>query len=701
MLNFDKSQQEFLENPYDSIRLLAPAGSGKTTSLLWRCLEIHKKAREADTFKRFLVFTFTRGARDELRERLRTVPDFSEVRQFVNIVTLNSFGFRLVKESFNNPRLITGAQDKYTCIHNSLRPVWMRHPHIKDLMEDKRRQVKAGQELLSLIDLMKSMGFRHDKLDSYSDFVQHFEYLERCQLSSYFSRLIRSLADLGLIPDKDDKSALVEVFQNFVPFWKEACENLIGTAQLSLEDQKYLAWIKVDGLLEAGKYSLGAAKYHYIFVDEFQDINPLDLLFLHSLQKFNKAKLCIVGDDDQAIYEWRGATPNFILNPNQFLGESYETCILSTNYRSPSNIVLLSQKLISHNARRVKKEVRSHRQENAEVQILKHSSVADSINATTALVKTLLASNPDESIALIGRKRSQIIPYQIVFAGDDMPFYAAEDLHILLSDAFRELKDILAIRAKALAMSGTLLFDYDPVQDLLKLCDKVKRYPLAKAEREHLRKYLYSSKPKDLLSAVGMLRRYDGPLKGSNEGGKMAESFAKAITSLISAKSISESILAISNDFDGLKKDYGKAIEDIFYTDPPFLYLSEFAKHYGSNYSAFYDHVEKAITTLARIPAEVDDDDVQDENRKLPLHLMTSLRAKGKEFDTVIVLDANEGIWPSKLAQTDNELEQERRLFYVAITRPRKRLYFVINESINGEGVVPTPYLSEMGVAMD
>lgn len=64
------------------------------------------------------------------------------------------------------------------------------------------------------------------------------------------------------------------------------------------------------------------------------------------------------------------------------------------------------------------------------------------------------------------------------------------------------------------------------------------------------------------------------------------------------------------------------------------------------------------------------------------------------------MLDINEGIWPSKLAQTKDELKQECRLFYVAITLPRKRLFFVINERINDEIVVPTPYLSEMGVGI-
>ncbi len=101
--------------------------------------------------------------------------------------------------------------------------------------------------------------------------------------------------------------------------------------------------------------------------------------------------------------------------------------------------------------------------------------------------------------------------------------------------------------------------------------------------------------------------------------------------------------------------------------------------------------------SLARIPPE-DDEANADESWKLPLHLMTALRAKGKEFDAVIVLDANDGIWPSKLAKTEEELEQERRLFYVAMTRARKYLYFLVDDTILGESATASPYLAEMGL---
>jgi DNA helicase-2/ATP-dependent DNA helicase PcrA len=168
------------------------------------------------------------------------------------------------------------------------------------------------------------------------------------------------------------------------------------------------------------------------------------------------------------------------------------------------------------------------------------------------------------------------------------------------------------------------------------------------------------------------------------------------------AQTVAQCVEAVSEHFEGLQKDYGKSLDDIFYADPPFLYLAEFAERYGDDFTSFYRDVEKAVGTLARVAPddelEEKADSTEDADWKRRLHLMTALRAKGKEFDAVIVLDANDGIWPSRFARTDEEREQERRLFYVAVTRARRYLYFVVNDSILRESQVPSPYLAEMGL---
>jgi DNA helicase-2/ATP-dependent DNA helicase PcrA len=296
-------------------------------------------------------------------------------------------------------------------------------------------------------------------------------------------------------------------------------------------------------------------------------------------------------------------------------------------------------------------------------------------------------------MALIGRKRSQIIPYQIVFAGDGIPFCAAEDLNVLLGDAFEQLKAILLLKAQA---SQPLPFGPDPVEGLLKMCDKVKRYPLSKADRGKLRGHLASSRPRTIVQALEALYDYEGSLKGRNAGGQMAASFYAAIKRLLATHSVAEAMRVISTDFDGLQKDYGKSLDDVFYTDPPFLYLAELAERYGDDFGRFYEDVESAIASLAAILAE--DDDEAHPHWKRDLHLMTALRAKGKEFDDVFILDCNQGIWPSRLAQTEEELEAERRLFYVAMTRARRSLTLLVNERMFGEVAVTTQYFQEMGL---
>ena len=688
----DSSQQEFCALEDGAIRLLAPAGSGKTHSLLWRCREL---AERSDKVKpRFLVFTFTRAAREELWDRLRTNVYFGAVAPLTTVTTLNSWGFRIVKAITRNPRLITKSNERYWVIDNVLQPVWQGYPKLRALLEDSRRKNRAGHEILECIDFFKSMGFRHDRLDSSHVYQEHIDYLLGCGMKNQLEGFVRRLNDMELV--SSDPDALFQVYDQFVPFWREAVQLLSSSALLSLEDQKYLAWLELEKQLKAEQYTTGSGRYHHILVDEFQDINPLDLFLLKAVAALNKAKLTIVGDDDQAIYEWRGATPEFILEPDVHLGGAYQTCVLATNYRSPRNIVDLSQQLIRHNNRRVPKDVSARLTTEAHVEIRRYNSVSAAISNTVGLVRSLLNDPQCSRVALIGRKRSQIIPYQIVFAGQKIPFYAAEDLHVLLSEAFKELKDILAIQARARAGGG---FPDDPVQSLLKLCDKIKRYPLAKRDREQLQRHLYSKSPADLKGALRALVEYTGPLKGTNLGGRASVDFASSIAPLIDAATVSEAIKAISDHFDGLKKDYGKSLEDIFYADPPFLYLSEYAQRYGEDFAAFYSDIERAIATLARILPE-DDPPPEDAEWKLPLHLMTALRAKGKEFDAVIILDANDGIWPSKLALDDNQLEQERRLFYVAMTRARRYLYFIVNDSMLGEFCYPTPYLAEMELSI-
>ena len=692
----DQSQRDFCQSLASNIRLLAPAGCGKTLCLLYRCK--HLAEQFPSRRQRFLVVTFTRAARDELRSRLAEDREFAGVRDQVEITTLNAWGYRRIRNSTFSPRLLKSRPDYHFAMFNQLQPVWRRHKQIRNAIQNGNRwkRSRAPRNLMDMIDSFKSLGFDHNRHTSFSDFARHWEELERqglgWRLEEQISQMI--LYDVlddevaGMSPDSQQKV----VFEVWFGFWREATNHLFESATFTLEDQKYFAFQDERTNIEKGSFLSGAASYDHVFVDEFQDINPLDLALVRAIVERNRATLTIAGDDDQAIFEWRGATPEFILSPDRYFSLGFETHTLRVNYRSPANIVKLSQRLIMHNHNRVPKRISAHGSKRAKVETREIKKLSESLEYVYNLVITTIAQGKSPSrIALIGRIRNQIIPYQIYFASRDVPFCAAEDLHLFLSDTFDQLLHLLAIKADADRPRGS----HQVVNDILFLCDLAKKYPLSKRDGQDLRGHLQSVRPTSVLKGVDALAAYRGELKGKNEEGKTSIEMADAIRKFVSSVSVTDALLSLSDNFIGLQKDFGKAEEDIFFTDPPFLQLAEYARQYNSDFDSFVDDIESAKETLVYVPPFEGDDSGEDLSRN-PLHLMTALRAKGKEFDTVVLLDVEDGIWPNRNARTPEQLEAERRVFYVAFTRAREQVTLLTNDASS-----VSPYIEELGLEME
>lgn len=687
-------QKAFCKEPSRKVRLLAPAGNGKTHSLLWRCLTQMHIHQETESH-RFLIFTFTKAAKDELLERLNKEPLFAPLRNSVEITTLNSWGNRRVKLRLQSPKLITEKHELYFCMQNTLQPFWMKYPSVKAALTSNKRRNSVARDLMELMDAFKALGYRHDLHKKKEDFLAHSEWLVNGGMNASVYEVLEKLCKYEIIGDDYEyPKSFEQIYKNYFGFWRESTEWLYKSSTITLEDQKYWALIDVEKGVNEGRFTSGIHRYQHILVDEFQDINVLDLELLKAIAKSNKTSLCIIGDDDQAIYEWRGATPEFLLSPDDHIEDDYQTHILGMNYRSPKNIVSLSQKLIRHNKNRVDKKIEAHLKNNAEITVEYTNSLEDSIYFVTDLVKELLEDNNINKIALIGRKRSQIIPYQIVFASEDIPFCAAEDLQIFLSKAFSDLQELITLKTLA---DTPLPRGPEPIQALLKFCNKVPKFNLKKEHYAKLKSYLTLKRPRTISQALDFLYEYRGPLMYENKDGSYSESFYEAIKEFLDAETVAEAIQSASENFKGLQKDYGKSLDDIFYLDPPFLYLSEFAERYDQDYDKFYEDVENAIATLAQTPN--DDEDNSDNIWQRRLHLMTALRAKGKEFDAVIILDCNQNIFPSKFADSEEKLEAERRLFYVAFTRAKKKVVFVVNEKMFGQIVRPSQFLAEMGLS--
>ena len=685
--NLDPSQRRFCEGPLVNARLLAPAGCGKTQCLLQRSQYLVDSASGQPP--RILIVTFTRVAREELKARLVDI----DLGQSVEVTTLNAWGFRRIKNAFDYPKLITTKTEYHFAMLNQLQSLWQRkkHRHIKAAIQtsNRWRRANAPRMLMDMIDVFKSLGFDHVRHATEDDFLGHWERLESQRLEWRILEQVDKLRSIDVIDPETSSDALIltksdkkKVYKRFFLFWRDATKHLAAEATFTLEDQKYFAYQDEQQHVDKGRYLAGAARLNHVFVDEFQDINPLDLALIRAIADRNKSRLTIAGDDDQAIFEWRGATPDYIIDPATFLGRAFKTYLLGVNYRSPRNIVECSQALISHNDRRVEKQVRAATATDAQIDVKEVHGIHEAMSFVSSLVRTAIGAGQSPSqVALIGRKRAQLIPYQIHFASNDIHFSAVEDLQVFLSAAFDSLLELLDVKCMPPRSSRV-------TSKVLDLCDLVKRYPLSKLDRDNLRKHLTRKQPQSVSEGADCLASYEGDIKRSKS---TAAEMSNALSAFFAARSVSETLEVLAGEFEGLQYDFGKAEDDIFFTDPPFKYLAQFAEEYDDDFDRFVEDIEKAKDTLVHIPPF--EEGSAEPVSSHPLHLMTALRSKGKEFDIVVMLDVVDGVWPHKNAESKEQLESERRVFYVAFTRARERVVFLTDSRQTS-----SPYVRELGL---
>lgn len=675
----NESQIAFCMSESKNIRLLAPAGSGKTSSLLWRC----KAILESKPKDRFLIFTFTRTARDELLVRLRE-PEFSEITDNVRITTLNQWGNRYLRGSLG-PLKFLNRTNFYEIMAYDFSHIFRgSSEQSKDFYTKSTRKRQRYIDMMEIFEAMKNCGFRHDlsKKELSNKFNSQVNWLENNGLGRYFDKAIKNeLEKFGFI---DFKKNSINPFNKFLKIWRETCDHLWKSAKITFNDQKYFSLIKFEEYKKQKSFP-SSNRYQHILVDEFQDISPLDMFLIRTLVDVHESSLTILGDDDQAIFEWRGASPYFILKPEDYFDRAFETYVLNVNYRSTKNIVAYSQKLIKHNEKRVEKHVKSNVTQDAEVLVKRFHSHNECVDYVLSLAEKANENGESNQLGIIGRKKAQLIPMQIVLTSKDIPFFARQDLNVLFSKAFQDLKEILEI-----VSTENLGSTPHVVNSFLKLLDYIELYPLPKKTRD---KFYYTLSVRNVSNIEDLLRY----IKLLDLSSKKKETYREAILAVLpNGRGVSDVINSIGENFAGLKKHYPKSEEedDIFYKEPPFLYLADYASRYKKEFAHFIEHLDKAILNMLH-PT---DDDSVDEDINNSVHLMTAFGAKGREYETTVLLDVNDGVFPIKQAETDDEKEAERRIFYVAVTRARRKMILITVDTILGRQVVPSPYIKEMGL---
>ncbi|MCR5457620.1 MAG: ATP-dependent helicase [Clostridiales bacterium] len=681
--NLDSSQLAFCDARSDAnICLLAPAGSGKTYSILYRCLKILEASKNnADETKpNFLLITFTNAASSELNHRLKTHNIFSGIQATVK--TLNSYGFELLRRTYTGLKVIESKKfEKSMIVSHNLAGVIDKHIYFKNAYNTARNKINFGAYLIDVIDQFKSMGFNH-RMNVY-DYNNQETYLQKIGLGSYLSSAYDLLyfACKDAIHSEEDKR---NIKTSFFDFWKDAVLTMREQRYLTFEDQKY--WCKEELLSRINNQNYSRNKFTHIIVDEFQDINPLDMEMISVISRYNGGKnheipLTIVGDDDQSIFGWRGTTPKYIVHPNDFLDRNFKTYILNNNYRSSKEIVTYSTNLISNNVDRVPKKVVSKSSAKTEIKVLNWETESIVFDKTLELAEEL-KNKGCKQVALIGRKQASIFPYQVLLSSENKDYFVAEDIDIFAGSLMESFENILEAvifyrnnnNFGLIKDAGYKRYVVGQLVDYcILLIDSMGRFSLRKDDKVSLKNAIVSKNPdsfEDILNAIQSITDRDVVW------GQSQQRTIELLKDTFEANSVKTFMDIVVNNYKGFQKNYEKVDDDNHYKSPQFYRLSLLSIRYGDDFEKFSRDIENA-KKHSNDCRELDKDDSEysyDKVHNNSINLITAIRSKGHEYDAVIMLNASDKEW---LPKDTGDIEEDRRVFYVAMTRAKKYLYFV------------------------
>ena len=606
-MGFNQAQKKAVTHGKGPCLVLAGPGSGKTLTIVNRIkylIEEYKVRPEE-----ILVVTFTRFAAAEMKSRLCTLMGRKDLP--VTSGTFHGIYYGILKWAYRmGQQNILSEEEKYQILRAAV----------------SREKMEIFDEEDFIQDLAAEIGrIKNNRIDP-DEFVS-----EKCSADAFrniYREYERQRKKLKKI-DFDDMLVL--------------CYELFAS--------------RPDVLAQWQK------KFQYILIDEFQDINRIQYDVIRMLAK-PEDNLFVVGDDDQAIYGFRGADSSLMFRFRKDYPGA-EQILLGMNYRSTANIVRNSLKVIGHNEKRFEKDLRAERDNGAclHVQEVRDPNeeaqyILDEIEKRTE------AGVRPEDIAVLFRIHTDARPVVEALLERRISFQMKEHLPNLYNHFIA--KDIQAYFRMALGERKR--------QDFLQVMNRPKRYigrdsiAGSAVSFEEMRKF-YCDKE-------WMMNRID-----------QFEWDVKMLRKMAPYAAIQYIRKRIG--YDDFLKDY--ALTHNVNKADLFEVLSEIeeaAKPYAS-LEEWFGHVQEYTEALR----------LKERQRSLKqdgVRLMTIHAAKGLEFDTVFLIEANEGRIPYKKAKTEQETEEERRLFYVAMTRAKEVLKICYVKTKNGKETSPSRFVEEL-----
>ena len=591
--------------------ILAGAGSGKTTVLINRIAYIIDQSLAKPW--QILAITFTNKAAGELKERLTAM--LGDIGGDVWAATFHSTCARILRRDGDR----IGYSSHFTVYDT----------------DDSKRLVKDCQKALNI----------DDKMISHKSILSEISHAKDSMLSP---------ADYQAAAGSDFRLAKIgAVYELYQKRLREAdamdFDDLLGnTVELFRQCPDVLEYYQ--------------NRFHYIMVDEYQDTNQVQYEFVRLLAGKSK-NLCVVGDDDQSIYKFRGATIENIMSFEKSYPNA-KVIRLEQNYRSTKNILNAANAVISNNEERKGKTLWTENPEGDKIQIHTSSNEQDEAGfVATTILEQVAKGRKYSDFAVLYRMNSQSNILEKVFVKSGIPY------RIIGGHRFyerREIRDMIAYLSVINNPSDEIRLRRIVNQPKRSIGDKT----IATASE------IAGALGESLLEVLGRADEFDSLRRASVK----LKAFYDMMQELIDAnddESVSlhelyELILEKTGYIEALRGEKEEAETRI-----------ENINELASNLLKFQEE-NREEATLSAFLEEVSlmtDIDNYDETADTAV-MMTMHSAKGLEFPVVFLPGFEEGIFPGLQAIYDpNEIQEERRLCYVAITRAKESLYLLNADS--------------------
>ncbi len=598
-------QRKAAETVEGPLLILAGAGSGKTRTVTYRIANMLTNYRIPG--KQILAVSFTNKAATEMKERVSHLVD-SRHRKGITLSTFHSLGIRILREDihhlgYNNLFTIYDQADQMSIVREGLKNYRSNKSYDRGIIMSKIGLLK--NQGISAEDFPKSKFYdSENSYDGAAEYVYHF-YQEKLQ---FYNAL-----------DFDDILFLVvKLFNNHPEVAKKFSE-----------------------------------RFRYIMIDEYQDTNALQFSLIQGLTSTHQ-NICVVGDDDQAIYGFRGADISNILNfEKQF--QNTKVIKLEENYRSTFPILDLANQVIKENSQRKEKTMRTAQTE-GHIPLLWASGDSDHEAAIVVeeIIKLQSHGVPLSEIAILYRSNTQVSPFEDQLRIGQVPY------QIIGGQKFYEKKEIKDVIAYLTLIQNPK--DELALRRILNVPNRGigsvtlnKNLEKAQDQKRHLLQILADEEEHEgIKNFVALIRKYQRVFT--------EQSLLGAVTNLIDEL----------NYYDFIEKSYdqtklaSRKKDDV----KNFLLTADrFQDRYGEE-ATLKNFVERLLL------ADSQDTQAPGEGfKKNEVTLMTLHASKGLEFDYVFLVGMEEEILPHKKTIVENsDINEERRLCYVGITRARKKL---------------------------